>query len=154
MHQVSSNLTLFFKFFIPIFWIAFFGALTIAVFVQDVDYFENIPAFLFRMGMLLFLVLGTVALAFTFFRLKRVEMGLDYVYVTNYFKTVRYTWDSIEKVHVSDWLALKSARIELKEAGTFGRRISFLLSRKRIRAFAMDYPDRIVQYFPDDQLLR
>lgn len=154
MHQVSSNLTLFFKFFIPIFWIAFFGALTVAVFIQEVDYFENIPAFLFRLGMLVFLILGTLLLAFTFLRLKRVEMGQDYVYVTNYFKTVRYTWDSIATIQVSDWLLLKTARLELKEAGVFGRRISFILSRKRFRAFALSNPDLMIRHFPNDQLFR
>ena len=149
MYQVSSNLTLFFKFFIPIFWVAFFGALTIAVFVQDVDYFENIPAFLFRLGMFVFLVIGALILGFTFFQLKRVEMGAEHIYVTNYFKTVRYTWDSVDAISVSDWLLLKTSRIQLKEAGTFGKKMRFVLSRKRFRAFLLQYPEIAAQYFPD-----
>ena len=51
MHRLSSNATLLLKFFIPVFWIVFFGASTLAALFYQYDYVGNTPAIYFKGGM-------------------------------------------------------------------------------------------------------
>lgn len=140
MQRVSTNLTLFYKFFVPIFWTVFFGATTIAALLVKFEAVGDIPAPTFRIGMLLFFLTGIGFLYWAFFRLKRVEMDEQFVYVTNYFKTVRYPFHQIEKIKENDFLISKSVSIILKKKGQFGQRITFVPSRKKYGKFLNDHP--------------
>lgn len=140
MHRVSTNLTLFFKFFIPIFWVVFFTSFTIAILVYPTPYFGNIPANTFRLIVLAILLSGIGLFYFTLFRLKRVEMDEKFVFVTNYFKNVRYPYHNIEHFEESDFLFLKIVRITLKEPGSFGKRMFFIASKKHYTLFWKAHP--------------
>ena len=146
MQQVSSNLTLFVKFFIPVFWVVFFGAFTIAVLASKNPYFGNIPSFLYKVGVSLFYLLGLVILYRLLFRMKRVEMDDQAVMVTNYFKTFKYAWSDIEKIRTWGFGLLLIGRIQLKGAGTFGRKMPFLASKKRLSEFIAAHPAK-AEYF-------
>ena len=78
---VSSSLTLFFKFFIPVFWIVFFGAFTIACWFNDSVTVGQLNNKTFRMGMTLFFLFGTIMLYWSMMRLKRVEDGRPIYYM-------------------------------------------------------------------------
>ena len=95
MQQVSTSLTLFLKVFLPLFWIAFFFAFTIAIWLLDARRFAGLPIESFRIGMVFFLLVGIGFFYWTVLRLKRVEMDKDVVFVTNYFKHVKYPWSNI-----------------------------------------------------------
>ena len=58
MHRLSSNATLLLKFFIPVFWMVFFGATTLAALLYQYDYIGNTPAVYFKGGMVFFYVTG------------------------------------------------------------------------------------------------
>ena len=141
MHRVSTNLTLFYKFFIPVFWIVFFGALSIAALAYSFDYVGNIPARNFRIGMVLFYLSGLLLLAFTLMRLKRVEADEHYFYITNYFKTARYPFHNIERVEESKIFFFRTAFIYFKEPGLFGKRIFFVPSNYRFQEFWDTHPE-------------
>ena len=141
MQRVSTNLTLFFKFFIPIFWIVFFGAFTLTVFVYRAEYYGDIPGRSFRIGTVLFFLSGVVMLYFTLMRLKRVEMDEYFVYVTNYFKNFRYPYHNIEKIEESKFLFLTNVTIYLKTPGNFGKSIRFIASNGRYRDFWKEHPE-------------
>jgi hypothetical protein len=130
MQRVSTNLTLFFKFFIPVFWIVFFGAITAVSLFTEYAYVGTIPAQYFRIGISIFFVTFVIMFAYTLMRLKRVEMGNDFVYATNYFKAARYPFHNIEKIDERRFLFLKIVTIYLKTPGIFGKRITFLASLK------------------------
>ena len=87
VQRISSNWTLFLKIFLPTFWFVFYGAIVIALFVAS----ENQMAISMSMkiGVLVFYLSGSLVLYYTFMDLKRVEYDKDFLYVTNYFKTVR-----------------------------------------------------------------
>jgi hypothetical protein len=142
MNRLSSNLTLFLKFFIPVFWIVFFGAFTTASMMYQFEYFGNIPAKAFRMGVLLFYLSGVVMFVFTLMRLVRVEADEQFLYVTNYFKTARYPYHNIEEVQESDFLGFMLINVVFKEAGIFGKRINFVASKQLYRAFWEQHPDQ------------
>lgn len=139
MTLLSSNSTLFFKFFIPVFWLAFFGAFLTALLLSDAEYMGDIPMFIVRVAFAAFLLVGLLIFHLYVFPLKRVEADENGVVATNYFKNYRYTWDSIEKIGVRDWYFFKTNTIFLKAAGSFGRKIHFISSSKRFRKFKLEH---------------
>lgn len=140
MQRVSSNSTLFLKFFIPTFWIVFFGAITMAAVFVRYEYVGDIPIGTFRIIMLSFYISGVLMMVFTLLRLKRVEMDQDFVYVTNYFKNYRYPYHNIEGIEISKFLFFKTASISLKTPGSFGRRMIFVPDLQRFRLALNKYP--------------
>lgn len=125
----------------PVFWIVFFGSMTIAAFVYDNAFYGEIPGGPFRIGLLIFFISGIAMFLFTLMRLKRVEMGTDGMYVTNYFKHLRYQYVDIEKIGESEFLFFKVVTIHLRAKGTFGKKFFFIASRDRYAEFWRQYPN-------------
>ncbi len=140
MQRVSTNLTLFYKFFIPVFWIIFFGAFTTASFFYGEEMSSGIPVRSFQIGTVLFFLSGALVLALTLMRLKRVEMNQDFVYVTDYFRNFRYPWHNIEQINEVRFLFLNLVTIRLKTPGTFGKRITFIASKSGLKNFWKEFP--------------
>lgn len=141
MQQVSTSMTLFLKIFLPAFWIVFFAAFTVAVWQLDVGSFGGIPIGTFRMGILIFLILGIALLYWSVMRIKRVEMDQDFIFVTNYFKSVRYPWHNIKNIEERDFMIFRTIHLVLKEPGQFGKKITFLASRRKFNAFIKENPN-------------
>ncbi|HMQ64365.1 MAG TPA: hypothetical protein PKE06_27020 [Flavilitoribacter sp.] len=141
MERVSTNLTLFFKFFVPIFWIVLFGSFTVAVLALNYDHYGDFRGGPFRIGTLVFYVSGVIMLLFTLLRLKRVEMDSEFIFATNYFKYARYPYHQVEKISESSFLFLKVVRVTLKTAGIFGKSFMFIASNNRYRAFWTEHPE-------------
>lgn len=139
MERVSTNLTLFFKFFIPIFWIVFVGAFTVALQFTPMGYVSGISPTTFRLLLILFFAVGVVVLSFTLLRLKRVEISPDFVYVTNYFKNVRYPYHNIENISISRFFILTFVKIQLKVPGSFGKSFFFIASTERLNAVLQEF---------------
>lgn len=141
MHRISTNWTLFLKFFLPVFWIVFFGAVMMAILLYKFEYIGDIPARNFRIGVVLFYVSGLAMMLLTLMRLKRVELGPDSFFVTDYFKNRKYTYNSVEQITVSRFLFFATANIRLHEKGTFGRNIFFVPNLERFRYFLTQHPE-------------
>mgnify|MGYP001218417059 CR=1 FL=1 len=141
MQRISSNTTLFLKIFIPTFWIVFFGIFTAAVWFLDTPYFGPVPALTMKVGLTLFFLLGSGLLYLTIIQLKRVEVDEAHLYASNYFKTYRYPFDSIEKISERDLWLIHLVRIRLKAPGHFGRTLTFLLDEPMFRDFLSKHPD-------------
>lgn len=135
MRQVSSNLTLALKLFFPVFWVVFFGLLTLTVWVVGPVRWD------LRLGSLAFYVAGLVVLYLTLWQLRRVEMDAEYVFATNYFKSARYPWRDVEKIEQLRFLFFYITYLHLRGRGVFGRRIVFLASQSRWRSFMADHPE-------------
>lgn len=141
MERVSTNLTLFYKFFIPVFWLVFVGSITVAALIYSFDYIGNMPAGTFRLIMVFIFLSGALSLYLTLLRLKRVELSEDFVYVTNYFKSFRYPYHNVESIQVSRFLFFQVATVRLREAGSFGKSILFIPSSQRFKLFFAEHPD-------------
>jgi hypothetical protein len=63
-------------------------------------------------------------------RLKRVECSADFLYVTNYFKTFRYSYDSIASTGVTQFVICEIVSVRFKERTAFGKKIYFVKRRK------------------------
>lgn len=151
MQRVSTNLTLFYKFFIPTFWIVLFGSVTAMVFISPSPAYGDIPGGRFRLGLLLFFLSGVLMLFFTLMRLKRVEMDDLYVYVTNYFKTFRYPYHNIEQIQESKFFFLRLVTISLKEKGFFGQKITFVASNRLYQRFWDSQPELHKKLFAEEE---
>ena len=141
MQRVSSSATLFLKFFVPTFWIVFFGAFSILMLLTSPTINGKVSPGVLRIGAVLFFLLGIAVLYWAVMRLKRVEMDKDFIYATNYFKTFRYPYHNVEKMVENDYLFFRSIHIFLKEPGTFGPKITFVVSQKLLERFLEDHPE-------------
>ena len=138
MMRISSNATLFLKFFIPVMWTTVVGGLSLVSLVYQFDYIGNMPANTVRMILLGVFLTGLTFFVATFLRLKRVEMDSHFIYVTNYFKTVRYPYHQIEKISNYNFLLGESQVIKLKQRGIFGRSFFYLVSKHRLKQFLQE----------------
>ncbi len=141
MERISSNWTLFYKFFLPTFWITFAGAITAAALLTDYAYVGNMQRGVFQMLVLLIFASGFATFFFTFMRLKRVELGPDSVYVTNYFQHYRYSYANVARLEIWRFLLLQPATLHFHQAGKFGPRITFLAHTGRLKAFMREHPE-------------
>jgi hypothetical protein len=140
MERISSNLTLVYKFVLPIFWIIFMGGTTVAILFSKFAGVGNTSPLAVR-GVMLFVFLSGVAfLALTLMRLKRIEVGHEGVYVTNYFKNVRYSFTDVDGITVTSLIFFSVATLHLKGRGSFGRSLTFIPSRSRFYTFFEENP--------------
>jgi len=139
--QVSSSSTLFLKIFFPVFWIVFFGAFTMAVLYGGETNFGDYSVENMQFYLPIFLIGGILLMYFTLIQLKRVEMDDLYVYATNYFKTYRYPYHNIEKIAENNYGLFKTCKVHFKEKGHFGKKITFLLSKRKFDRFIEKYPE-------------
>ncbi len=126
MHRLSSNWTLFLKIFLPVFWISFFGGFVIAAYVTNSIEAPQFTNGKFRLQSVIFVLSGLVFFLFTFFRLKRVDGDEGFIYISNYFRTFRYSVDSIEEIIIYDHIIVKAAHMKFKGRTSFGNKIIFL----------------------------
>jgi hypothetical protein len=120
MLRLSSDWTLIIKFFIPTVWMVFFGVLVLVILISF-----RLPL-TYQIGMVVCYCFGVLLLAGTLMRLKRVEATDTHLYVTNYFKTYRYTFDSVSRITTFDLILWKLVRLHFREPTSFGRTVSFL----------------------------
>ncbi|PHI20751.1 hypothetical protein CEQ90_06790 [Lewinellaceae bacterium SD302] len=141
LHRLSSNATLFYKIFLPVFWTTVVLLATLALWLAPEHYFGGLPLESLRWAMLLLLVAGSATFWLLFWPLKRVEANNEYVYVSNYFKAARYRWDTdVERLSERNLLLFRFGILELKGSGLFGSSVRFLVSKKLLESFRNDYP--------------
>lgn len=130
-YNLSSNWTVVLKYFVPLVWTIFFGALCIIFWMTDELMIGNLDLFIFRIGWTAFFVVGTILMLFTLFKLMRVESDGTFVYVTNYFKIYKYPISNIQKITTKDYSFFKLATVHFIEPGYFGKSVVFMQSRSR-----------------------
>ncbi len=152
--NVSSNSTVFLKYFLPTIWTVFFGTLFVVILFAGQVNVGTIDSTIFKYIYGFAFLAIIIFMYFTFFKLKRVEFDESSVYITNYVKVYRYPFSSIEHVtkhHYGWWLIY---RIELKEAGFFGKKSTFIASKKRLTAFLNDNPEVALALKMEETLIK
>jgi hypothetical protein len=145
VQRLSTNLTLFLKIFVPVFWAVVLGLTTILLWVNPSQLAQQEGFSNFRWAMTFLFATGLGAYSIAFLPLKRIEWDADFLYATNYFKTVRYPWHNLAGFQQSRFLLLTFVTVELREPGTFGRTIRFIASNRQLRKFKAEHPD----FWPD-----
>ncbi|MFK7947969.1 MAG: hypothetical protein AB8G11_10280 [Saprospiraceae bacterium] len=127
--NLSSNLTVILKYFVPLVWTVFFGALCIIFWMTDELTVGGMDLTMFRIGWTAFFLVGTLTAYFTIMRLLRVEFDGAFLYVTNYFKVFKYPMDNVDKIVIKDYSILKLVTVKLINSGHFGEKVVFIASR-------------------------
>lgn len=140
MRRISSSASLFLKIFVPTFWLVFFGAFLVAILISGDDRDPLLGNWIFKAGVTGFYLTGGLILYFTLMQLKRVEFDREYLYVTNYFKTVRYLIEDIDWISETNLFIVHLGHVRLKAKGIFGKKITFLQSRQKFEDFVKADP--------------
>ncbi|MFN8339793.1 MAG: hypothetical protein U0T36_12325 [Saprospiraceae bacterium] len=148
MHRVSSNFTVFFKLFLPTVWIVFFSIFTISLFTVDEQTLPFLTSPAFKYPFLIAYLIFFALIYFTIMQLKRVELGTDCYYVSNYIKTYRLIYEDIDSIKIFPIGRLELFTFQLKAKGSFGNKIVFLASKQLMEMFRQSHPD-LDQYFKE-----
>ena len=145
MQNVSTSFTVILKFLLPTVWIVFFGAMSITIWFVDTGPVAGMDAGTFRIVLSIFFLLGIAVLYWAVMNLKRVEMDDHFFYATNYFKNIRYPYHQIEKIKEKDYYFFRTIHIFLKQAGQFGKKITFIPGRVNFDEFLAEHPEVVKQ---------
>ncbi len=125
--QLSSNSTLFWRIFVPIFGSVFLlGFLGAFLFTAEEELYLPFPAVWARLVVATLLLGWVLLVRRTLWRLKRLDADDAFVYVTNYWTTVRYPWSDVLRFEEKRRLGRQIIDLYLRASGRFGQKISFL----------------------------
>lgn len=127
MIRLSSGWTLLLRLFLPVFYLVFMGALTAATIIQGSEVSPVFGTWIYRLSMIGLLTLGILTIRFTVWRLLRLDASSTHFFITNYFKTFRYSMESIQSIRPFNVLFWHFIKIKLKEKGSFGQHLYVLL---------------------------
>lgn len=127
MTRLSSGWTLVLRLFIPVFYVVFMGALTITTLSQGADLSPVFGTWIYRLAMPGLVLAGILTIRFTVWKLVRLDASPDYFFITNYFRTYRYSLDSIESIRPYRIFFFRFIKIILKEKGSLGKGLHVLL---------------------------
>lgn len=140
MERVSSQGTIFIRIAIPTIWLTTIFSLIVLLLLAvqgKAQIFSN------PIVWLVFLIILGSGLAFIYFvlwRIYRVDMDDEAVYVSDYFKTYRYPFSDIAGIRESKILPGRVFIIELKSKGSFGKEMAFLASQKLWKEYLLEHP--------------
>ncbi|MGB0863915.1 MAG: hypothetical protein ACPG19_15270 [Saprospiraceae bacterium] len=143
--NVSSSSTVFLKYFLPTIWIVFFGTLMIVFLFADQFRAGTLSPMTFKVIYTTSFFLIVATMYFTIFKLKRVEFDEQFVYITNYIKIFRYPYENVEKITHAKYGIWLVMRVHLIKGGFFGKKSTFLGSKKKLAAFIEAQPERAAQ---------
>jgi hypothetical protein len=124
---ISSAHTFWMKFVFPIIWISLFGLGTLGLFLGAFRGRDNNPpeAWL-KWQFLAMWILGSVFIWWVCARLKKVCIDGDAIYVSNYFKELRISLDTIRDVSENRWINIHPVTIHFRTATPFSDRVVFM----------------------------
>ncbi len=129
MQVVSSRWSLSLKLLLPAFWFCFFGGATLALFWMPLDNIqEPFTPMSARLIMLSFVLSSAAVYYMVFFSIKWVALDTEKIYVSNFFKSFQYSYDSVKLVEETKFLIWNKVRIQFHERSTFGDSIVFFSS--------------------------
>lgn len=141
MERVSSQLTIMLRIAVPTIWLTMVLSLTILLgwtVRGKAQIFYNPLVWL---GFIMILGSGIAFIYYILWRLYRIDMDENFVYVSSYFTTYKYPFSDIELITESKILPGRLFIIRLKSKGTFGKDIYFLASHKLWKEFLLEHPD-------------
>lgn len=124
--NLSSNTTLMWRVFLPVFGFVFLSGMLLAFWLIDEEdlylpysvWWPRIISLLFWLGWLYFV-------RRSLWPLKRIDADAGHVLITNYWTTARYPWTDIERFETRKHLGRRAFYLHLKAPGYFGQHILF-----------------------------
>jgi len=128
---LSSNSTIVWRVFLPVFVSMFLLAFVVLFwFGIDPDDYGTTTSLWWSRGISLVALLVWSWLLYRYiWPLKRVEANDAYVFVSDYWNTVRYLWADVQQIEDKKLLGMPYVRLYLRSSGRFGAIIHFLPAR-------------------------
>ncbi len=134
---ISSNKTLFWRIFIPVFGTVFFvGINTALLLISEENLYLSFPAIWARLTAILLLLIWLYLVKRSIWRLKRIDANETHLFVTNYWETVRYPWTDIAEIAETRRMGRRLVHFKLAAPGRFGQVISMLAGSQYDEAMA------------------
>ncbi len=125
--QLSSNTTLLWRIFLPVFGTVFLTGLLLAFWLTDEDDLYLPYPVIWPRSILVVLWLGWLWYIWRYlWPLKRLDATDTHLFVTNYWTTVRYPWSDVEGISDKKLGRRSVAALRLKAPGRFGQEILFI----------------------------
>ncbi|MDQ3141962.1 MAG: hypothetical protein M3Q56_06910 [Bacteroidota bacterium] len=133
MTRISSSATLILALFIPVFWIVFFGLLFFFIMFSSLDDMLSESLLKLRLFYAIFFISFGLLIYFKLMTLRRVELDGDFVYVTNYLKTIRFPIENISELKMGSLFFFTMAKLKLHQKGSFGQTIRFITDERKLQ---------------------
>ncbi len=127
MLRVSSGWTLLLKIFVPVFYSVFMLAWMIATLRAGDEVSPVFTTAFYKIGIIAAFILTVLILRLTVWKLYRMDVSTEHIYITNYFKTFRYSLESVESIKHESILSFNFLKIKLKEKGSLGDSFTVLI---------------------------
>lgn len=142
LKKLSSTTTIFLKLFFPIFWVVFFGSITVALFIYTPEGLNTRGQY-FRWFWFAVFIGWSALMYFTVFRLKRVEGDSTGLVISNYFKHIFLPFESIQSFNDRRFGPFLLVWVKFNRPTLFGKSIYFLASRTRFNDFVAANAQRL-----------
>ncbi|HMW39524.1 MAG: hypothetical protein K1X68_12870 [Saprospiraceae bacterium] len=131
MTRISSAATLFFAVFLPVFWLVFFGSLTAGLFLVNIEDLDGTFFQFMRWIFLALFVLFAILIYRTILKLRRIDADEQYIYVSNYLRTIRIPYTQIDSLQSKSLSIRLLGKINLSHKGYFGSSITFICDEQK-----------------------
>jgi len=128
---ISSSMSFFYKFIFTSLWIMGFGMGTLSITSNGINNESAIFIIAFTIGTL-FIYWGCM-------RVKKVSIDNQYLYISNYSKTIKVHRSNIKKITENVFVNTNPIWIHFKQTNEFGDYIVFI-PKKRIFSFFTSHP--------------
>ncbi|MCB0604408.1 MAG: hypothetical protein KDC25_06010 [Saprospiraceae bacterium] len=126
MERYSSNATLFFVIFLPVFIWVFLLLATMGVFlgpVMDESVYFSLTT---KIIVVCLLVVVSILFSLYAFKLKRLEADSEKLYISNYFKHTMMPIENIRNVIITDIILMRIVTIRFTQKSIWGNTIKIL----------------------------
>ena len=125
--NLSSNATLIWRIFLPVFGTVFLTGLSLAFWVtEEEELYLPYPVILPRVILLVVILAWLWYVRAALWPLKRIDANDAHLFVTNYWTTVRYPWTDVEQLEKRRFRGRNVVALRLKAPGRFGQEILFI----------------------------
>ena len=125
---VSSRWTMLLKLILPTIWVCFFGGMAVVIPFLDLPVGEPFSPLTAKLTIIGFSLSSIGLLYLLFMRIKWVALDTTHIYVSNFFKSYKYTYESISNIQTSKILWSERITIQFHEPTAFGSSIFFISS--------------------------
>ena len=124
--NLSSNTTLIWRIFLPVFGLVFLSGMLLAFWlIDEEDLYLPYPVWWPRVISLLLWLGWLFFVRRSLWPLKRIDADAGHIQITNYWTTARYPWSDIDRFEKRKHLGRQAFCLHLKAPGYFGQHILF-----------------------------
>ncbi len=135
MERYSSNLTLFYVIFLPVFSWTFLIFGVVGVFVGPIVNDDIYNSIYIKMAFVVLLVIISIINIFFSLRLKRIEADNDRIYISNYFKHTTMSLDNIKSIRISDLWVMRIVHVRFHNKSIWGQSVLVLERENLLEKF-------------------